>query len=799
MKKLTVLCLILLLLMQVFSSTVVFAAEEIKISSCVPSKKVINETDVFDIDIYFTGTISDNATITIDTNCSFYRSSSNDISPKLSDIKNTTTDGVTFYRLENLRYNGTGRKLILKYKDGADLKYLYYDITQVNPTEVYTPVLGSQGVDTSAFVPRLIATNVNDTMSVVAGESKSTMYNIRNDSNTPAYSVMVTMKMADEAKSPLVFEDVVQRVFLGNINSNTSKDVFFAVTALKTAPAGVYAMKLDYEYKNAFGNAFNSSETVYIKVVNDSTEPTLTVNNVNAIKTGDSVIELKLEIGNIGSMPANKIKFSLSGLKSGGYTLNNGTDVKYITKLDGGDKASISYQLSIPVNAAAAGNELSLKMEYSNDYGTAYTETNQIFIPLGENNAKNPTIAINNISASKKAVGPNEDFNVKMTLHNNGGMTAKKIKITLDPGTGIVSRTMNPAYLDKLEAGGSSEVSFTLFALEDAATKNYPLAINVEYEDEFGNKQTASQYMGVYVENSTTSKANTVPRIIVSNYSLDPTSVSAGETFKLSLTFLNTSKKENVSNIKVTVKSEDGTFTPSGTGNTFFIEGIPIKASADRELLMTAKPDAEQKSYPITVNFEYEDSKGNPYTSSETISVSVIQNPRLFIGDLSVATEAYVGQPFYLYADFYNMGKSTLYNLMVKADGDFGGQDLNYYVGNFAPGSTDSFDTQVIPNTAGEMKGSIVFSFEDANGKISEIRKDFSTNVIDMAAQQGGMLDENGMPIDMKDGMMPEAPPAKKSIWFYIVPAAVLLVLIILLIIFLRKRQARRKEMTLDE
>lgn len=797
MKKLTVLCLVFLLLVQVFSYTVVFADEEIKISKVVPSVKVINDTDSFDMDIYFSGTISDDATITIDTNCSFYRSSS-DVNVKLSEIKHTDKDGADYYRLEKVRYNGSGKKLILKYKYGNDTKYMYYDVTQAKSTDIYPPVLGSQNIDTSTFVPRLIATNVNDIMSVDAGKSQSATYNIRNDSDTPAYSVMVTMKMVDESKAPLVFEDVVQRVFLGNINSNTSKDAFFAVTTLKTAPAGVYALNLSYEYKNAFGNAFSTSETVYIKVVNESTEPTLTVSNINAEKTGDSVMNLKLEIGNIGSMPAKNIKFSLLGLKSGGYTLSNATDAKYISKLDGNSTASISYQLNIPANAAAAGNDLSLKMDYTNESGKAYTETNQIFIPLGENNSKNPTLAINNLSASKKAVGSNEDFDVKMTLKNNGSMTAKKIKITLDSGTSIVSRTMNPIYVDKLETGGSSDVSFTLFALEDTATKNYPLAINVEYEDEYGNKQNASQYMGVYVENAT-SKANTVPRIIVSNYSLDPSSVSAGETFKLNLTFLNTSRKEDVSNIKVTVKSDDGTFTPAGTGNTFFIEGISTKDSVDRELSMTVKPDAEQKSYPITVSFEYEDSKGNPYTSSETISVSVIQNPRLFIGDLNIATEAYVGQPFYLYADFYNMGKSTLYNLMVKAEGNFEGQDLSYYVGNFASGSTDSFDTQIIPSTEGEMTGSIVFSFEDANGKVNEIRKDFTANVVNMEAQQGPMLDENGMPIDINGGMMPEGQQAKKSIWFYIIPAAVLIALIILLIIFLKKRRAKRKEMTLDE
>ena len=213
---------------------------------------------------------------------------------------------------------------------------------------------------------------------------------------------------------------------------------------------------------------------------------------------------------------------------------------------------------------------------------------------------------------------------------------------------------------------------------------------------------------------------------------------------------------------------------------------------------MHVKPDAEQKSYILTVNFEYEDDKGNPYTSKETISVRVLQNPRLVTGEISLMPEAFVKQPFSVYIDFYNMGKSTLFNMMVKAEGDFQGQNLSYYVGNFESGRTDAFDTSITPTAPGNLKGNIVFSFEDANGKITEIRKEFSVNVMDI--QQEPMLDENGMPLDKGMGMgMPGAVPVQnKNILVYIIPAVVIIAAIVTFIL-LRKRHVRRKEMSLDE
>jgi hypothetical protein len=222
--------------------------------------------------------------------------------------------------------------------------------------------------------------------------------------------------------------------------------------------------------------------------------------------------------------------------------------------------------------------------------------------------------------------------------------------------------------------------------------------------------------------------------------------------------------------------------------------------------VLHVKPDAEQKSYMLTVNFEYEDGKGNPYTAKETMSVRVLQNPRLVTGDLNMMTETFVGQPVSVYLDFYNMGKSTLYNLMISVEGEFDGQGLSYYVGNFEPGRTDFFDAQFSPRNPGQQKGAVLFAFEDANGKKTEIRKEFDLNVMEM--QMGPVLDENGFPID--GGMMPDmggipgmpgmpGGPAKTSIWVYIGIGAGVLVVAAVVFIILRKRHLRRKELSLDE
>jgi len=72
------------------------------------------------------------------------------------------------------------------------------------------------------------------------------------------------------------------------------------------------------------------------------------------------------------------------------------------------------------------------------------------------------------------------------------------------------------------------------------------------------------------------------------------------------------------------------------------------------------------------------------------------------------------------------MGKSTLNNLMVRCKGDFELQPgSEYFAGNFEPGRSDYYEAYIVPNKEGQVKGSIIFTFEDNNGEVKEIEKEF--------------------------------------------------------------------------
>ena len=665
-------------------------------------------------------------------------------------------------------------------------------------------------IDPESINPQLNVRNTGEMPSFKAGSSAKLTLSIKNSSSYTAKNVKIAIEPKDGTDFPFIFNQLNLSKTVDVISSNTTKDVIFEFDVDPYAKEGIYALKLSYSYANTYGITYTSSEYIYIKIVNQNTPPKLTINSISinpqTITPGDTV-DLKFRVKNIGTLEAQDVKVTLTGLRSDGFTVNKSTDVKYVSSIDAGKDTYVAYSL-VASNSIASGNHiLEVKMEYKDKKGNSFTEVNQVFLPVAKTSSEGkPGIGITNIKYPEGTLSPEDTFNVSFDIVNSGDGKAENLKVTLSTDREIFPKSLSTIVIKSLDKGEKKSVSFTLGIMKDTATKNYPIGINVEYDEHQGDnvvKDSIIQYVGVYVENNKSDEEDededkdenkSVPKIIVDNYSFEPSDVAAGYDFNLKFSILNTSKSIDVQNIKVTVSSDDGTFTPVNSGNTFYIESIAARGRVEKEIMLCPKFDAPQKSYPISINFEYEDSKGNQYTARETVSIPVLQSPRLMVGDVYFPPEAYVGQPMSISTEFYNMGKSTLYNLMVKAEGDFQVQGSAYFVGNFDPGRTDYFDATIVPNAAGEVKGHIVFTFEDAAGKTSEIRKEFSVNAIEMNFD----MPMEGMPYEE----MPQEMEGGKKFYenpIVLAGAAGIVVLAVVLFFVIRKRIKIRKELTLDE
>lgn len=704
-----------------------------------------------------------------------------------------------------LIYKGTGNKLIINFsytfedgKTGQFSQTLY--IKNAVPEE-RTPSQ-PQIIDTSKLIPNLSI--ADDAMQVLtAGKKQTLKFNIKNSSLYSGVNVRMQLEMEDKSKAANIFDVPKFSKNIDYVQAGETKAVSFDVNVLNTAPDGIHPLRVTFSGENGFGDIFTYNDTLFVKIENDNPVPKLTIQNMtlaSPIKPGDRA-NLTFRVKNITSIPVKSVKITFNSSKQEGFSIVEGLNTRFAQKIDSYGFFDADFNVILSQSAQAPSQPVELKIEYKDTTGAAYAEDIQIFIPV-EQQIKEETkgiIKINNIVSPQSEIKPNNDFTVAFDLENVGFDDVRNIKIVVSGESVIVPKTLNNLYCSEIKPGKREHFEVVFFATSDAATKNYPISINVEYEQGKGsnaNKAAFSQYIGVLITNKNGADNQTkssTPRIIINKFNFgSQDGVKAGQEFILNLSFLNTSKISDVNNIKITVNSSDGAFVPVEGVNTFFADTIPVKSAIERSIKLRSKHDLEQKPYIISVNFEYEDSKGNQFTSSENISIPVVQNTRLTTGQIMMPPELMIGQPMPVMIDFYNMGKTILYNLTVKAEGDFDAQNVNYFVGNFEPGRSDSYEAQIVPNKAGDCKGYIVFEFEDSLGNKSEIRKEFAFKAIEM---QHPDFQPEGFPDK------PVNPQPNKTSNLYLILGAIgaVIVIGIAALLIIRKNIKRRKELTFDE
>ena len=634
------------------------------------------------------------------------------------------------------------------------------------------------------------------------GKKKTITLNLKAIGNS-AYDVVVTPEFTE----PITSDNFTTRISLGNININKTVPLKLEIKASQDALPANYPIKLNFSYSYYNGDKIvpavqTESAIVYVRVSDRSSTPKLLITEAN---TNPKVIlpgqdfRLNILYQNKGTMDANDLKVRIEGLSSSGFYITSGSDLRYVNRARGGAISSLNYDLKAAQNIASGTHELEVVFEHSGQ-----VERQKIYLVVGGSEAS-PNLIMENLEYPTSGLGPNKDFVINFDLINDGALAAKNIIVkaeSTDPA--ILPRTNNIVNLGTINAGESKNVSFSFFATEDAENRNYPIQISVEYEDELNKdeKYTLNQYVGMYVEEGPDAGMGGKPKLIIDKYSFEPQLVKAGENFKMNLSFYNTNSSKTVKNIKIFLTAGPGSttdgsgggsaFTPVESSNTFYIDSIPPKGRVEKTITMFVVPDAIAKTHTITANFEYEDSEGNELKDIELIGVPVVQQSKLDTGEVGVFPEAYVGESTPVSIEFYNTGKVTLYNLMVKLEGDFQTESGQYYVGNFESGSSDYFEGYVIPAQAGPLEGQIVFTYEDSTGQIQEVRKDFSLNVMEMPVFE-----------DPWEGEMPpmvEKPTGiggflKSKGWII----AALIIALGITFFYRRKKKLKEEELTLDE
>ncbi len=434
---------------------------------------------------------------------------------------------------------------------------------------------------------------------------------------------------------------------------------------------------------------------------------------------------------------------------------------------------------------------------------TGTSETNEdnsepVAFALGENQ---PTPSANY----------SEVMNFDVNVRNTGYKTAYDVRVDMELSEDIAKFPfeINDGNYDRqmgnMNPDQTVAVPFSMAVREKAKSGYYPIKFKIRYrENENGNFAAPIEdtfYVRVYgkdEDDSLDSEAGenerTKARIIVDSFETDPAEIYAGQDFTLKVRMKNASNSIAASNILFTFESEtvsdSPVFTTVNGSNSVVVNSLAPGASDTLTIKFSSSPTAEQRSYTITINEQYDSPEFKNAKEAVKIAVGLKQEARLNTGTIEVMPDAIsVGEESNVMFSINNTGKVMLYNVNAVFEAD-SIQKNEAYVGNIEPGKSGNVDTMIngIAPTMDDGKVKLSITYEDENGKVSTVEKEIQLMVNEDQSMDESNVDDTWS----SDDIQPE-PSTTDKLKHLAIPVGivgVVLATVILVVIRRKKKKA---------
>ena len=403
-----------------------------------------------------------------------------------------------------------------------------------------------------------------------------------------------------------------------------------------------------------------------------------------------------------------------------------------------------------------------------------------------------------------------EVMNFDVNVRNTGYKTAYDVRVDMvlseditkfpfEINDGNYDRQMGNMNPDQTVA-----VPFSMAVREKAKSGYYPIKFKIRYrENENGNFAAPIEdtfYVRVYgkdEDDSLDSEAGenerTKARIIVDSFETDPAEIYAGQDFTLKVRMKNASNSIAASNILFTFESEtvsdSPVFTTVNGSNSVVVNSLAPGASDTLTIKFSSSPTAEQRSYTITINEQYDSPEFKNAKEAVKIAVGLKQEARLNTGTIEVMPDAIsVGEESNVMFSINNTGKVMLYNVNAVFEAD-SIQKNEAYVGNIEPGKSGNVDTMIngIAPTTDDGKVKLSITYEDENGKVSTVEKEIQLMVNEDQSMDESNIDDTWN----SDDVQPEPSTTDKLKHLAIPVGIVGVVLAVVILVVIRRKKKK--------
>lgn len=292
-----------------------------------------------------------------------------------------------------------------------------------------------------------------------------------------------------------------------------------------------------------------------------------------------------------------------------------------------------------------------------------------------------------------------------------------------------VIKTIN-IYFASTEATTATTESTTSKKSSSSSSSKKKESTTEDDDDDDDSGSSGSSYSGYSGGSSSSSSSDdeesAPPKLIVEGFDTDPAKVMAGSSFKMKIHVKNSSEKTNVCNGKFLIGDESGNFLPASGSNAVFVDKIEAGKTGDLEIELKTTADLPQKNYRLMIKGDFDDGKGNNFTASESVYLTVYQEVKMNVTDVTLTPESIgIGSSGSLVFTINNQGSAGVYNISVST-ADEAVAAVESYVGNIAANSSAYATLEVTGKQDNSEKGTIKvkINYEDSEGNKGEIEQD---------------------------------------------------------------------------
>ena len=383
--------------------------------------------------------------------------------------------------------------------------------------------------------------------------------------------------------------------------------------------------------------------------------------------------------------------------------------------------------------------------------------------------SERPIVLIESYYMDVDSIAPGKDFNLFLTLKNNGQNSAINILLTFTAGDLIPRETGGMVNLSALDPGSSKAIRQPMTvspAIMGGGVSSLP--VSMTYTDaETSQAYTASFNIALrvnypsYAPAAPTSTPTPLtilrPQLTIGAYATDVDPLQPGVPFSLTLEVQNLGNADAKSITMITgggsgsaggisgtpeaggVSGASGEFTnfaPLKSSNIHYLGDLAkgARLSVDQTLIVntTTNPGA----YSMKFSFVYVDARGVRFVDDQVITLLVYQLPLVELTFYREAGPFFVGQPGALPIQITNLSRKPVVLGNLKANVKTGGMLTNNttLIGAMDPGGYFTLDAMLIPDLAGPMDIDVSVSYTDDFNQPKEIHQSMQITVQEQIA-----------------------------------------------------------------